>query len=122
MDGAENNPPSFFTSRHYEVCKYYSLNEHAVIPDVLIISLKVWNGLNEQEKKWLQQAADESVPVQRKLWEDSEEESLRVVREAGVEVSYPDKAPFAERAAAVYETFKDQPKVYNLIQKIKAIE
>ncbi len=122
VDGAENNPPSFYTSRHYEVCKYYSLNEHSMIPDVLVISLKVWNGLSEQEKEWLQQAVDESVLVQRELWEKSEKESLRIVEEAGVEISFPDKEPFAARAESIYEIFKNQPVVYNLIQRIKAEE
>lgn len=122
VDGAENNSPSLYTSRHYEVCKYYSLNEHSTIPDVLIISLKVWNSLSEQEKEWLQQAADESVPVQRKLWADSEAESMKVFKEAGVEIIYPDKAPFAEKTASVYDLFENQPVVYNLIKRIKEIE
>jgi len=119
VDGAENNPPSFFTSRHYEVCKYYSLNEHSMIPDVLAISLKVWNDLTDQQKEWLQQAADESVPVQRKLWAESVEESLKAVQEAGVIINYPDKEPFAERAASIYELFKDQPVIYSLIHQIQ---
>lgn len=50
VDGAENNPPSFVTSRHYEVCKYYSLNEHTAIPDMMIVSTKVWDLLSEEEK------------------------------------------------------------------------
>ena len=50
VDGAENNPPSFYTSHHYEVCKYYSINEHTMVPDVLIIGLKIWEDLTEQEK------------------------------------------------------------------------
>jgi len=45
VDGAENNPPSFYTSHHYEVCKYYSLNEHTMVPDVLIIGKKIWDDL-----------------------------------------------------------------------------
>lgn len=119
VDGAENNPPSFYTSRHYEVCKYYSLNEHTMVPDVLVISLKVWNGLTDKQKAWLQQAADESVPVQRKLWKESVEESLKLVREAGVQITYPDKEPFAQKAAVIYELFKAQPVVYRLIQQIR---
>lgn len=122
VDGAENNPPSFFTSRHYEVCKYYSLNEHSSIPDVLIMSLKLWNSLTGQEREWLQQAADESVTVQRELWAKSEEESLKAVAEAGVEIIYPDKEPFAGKVTATYDLFKDQPVVYNLIQRIKGEE
>ena len=122
VDGAENNPPSFFTSRHYEICKYYSLNEHSMVPDVLVISLKVWNDLSDQQKQWLQQAADESVPVQRALWAESVEESLIAVQEAGAVIIYPDKEPFAEKAAGIYDMFKDHPVIYNLIKQIKEAE
>ncbi len=122
VDGAENNPPSFYTSHHYEVCKYYSLNEHTMVPDVLIISLKVWEKLTEQEKKWLQQAADESVEVERKLWAESEKESLRIVQEAGVTINYPDKEPFAEKVEDLLESYRDDEKIYDLITRIKAVE
>ncbi len=120
VDGAENNPPSFYTSHHYEVCKYYSLNEHSMVPDVLIISLKVWNDLSDQEKEWLQQAANESVPKERELWAESVKESLAAVEKAGVTVIYPDKEPFAEKVQGMYEMFRDQPRVYNLLKRIRA--
>src|SRR5690606_7318352 len=57
VDGAENNPPSFHLSRHYEVCKYYTLNEHTTVPDVLIVSTHLWNSLDAQQQRWLQEAA-----------------------------------------------------------------
>ena len=122
VDGAENNPPSFYTSHHYEVCKFYSLNEHTMVPDVLIVSQKVWKKLTEQEKKWLQQAADESVAVQRKLWAESEIESLKIVQEAGVTVSYPDKEPFAAKVTELLESYRDNEKIYKLITSIKEVE
>jgi tripartite ATP-independent transporter DctP family solute receptor len=122
VDGAENNPPSFYTSHHYEVCKYYSLNEHTMVPDVLIVSLKVWDKLTDQEKAWLQQAADESVPVERKLWEESEKKSLQLVQEAGVTISYPDKAPFAAKVTPLLESYRDNEKLYDLITRIRAVE
>ncbi len=122
VDGAENNPPSFYTSHHYEVCKYYSLNEHTMVPDVLIVSLKVWKKLTDQEKNWLQQAADESVPVQRELWAKSEKESLEFVKDAGVIVTYPDKEPFSEKVTELLESYRDNEKIYNLITSIKEVE
>jgi tripartite ATP-independent transporter DctP family solute receptor len=122
VDGAENNPPSFYTSHHYEVCKYYSLNEHTMVPDVLIISLKVWKKLSEQEKKWLQQAADESVPVERKLWAESEKESLEKVQQAGVTIIYPDKKPFADKVVPLLDSYRDNKKLYDLITRIKAVQ
>jgi tripartite ATP-independent transporter DctP family solute receptor len=121
VDGAENNPPSFYTSHHYEVCKYYSLNEHTMVPDVLIVSEKIWKKLSEQEKKWLQQAADDAVPVQRKLWAESEIESLEIVQEAGVNIIYPDKEPFAEKVTELLESYRENEKLYDLITRIKAV-
>ena len=122
VDGAENNPPSFYTSHHYEVCKYYSLNEHTTVPDVLIISMKVWNKLTDQEKKWLQQAADESVPVERELWAESEKESLEAVEKAGVTIIHPDKKPFADKVAPLLESYKKDPKLYDLITRIREVQ
>ena len=121
VDGAENNPPSFYTSHHYEVCKYYSLNEHTMVPDVLIISQKIWRKLSEQEKLWLQQAADESVAVERKLWAESEKESLRIVQEAGVKINYPDKEPFAKKVTELLESYRENEKLFDLINRIKAV-
>lgn len=121
VDGAENNPPSFFFSRHYEVCKYYSLDEHTTIPDVLLISTDWWNDLSDQEQQWVKEAAKESVTYQRKVWEESEAESLRAVEEAGVTIIRPDKSKFSEEVQSVYEEYKDQPAKYELIQRIKAV-
>jgi tripartite ATP-independent transporter DctP family solute receptor len=77
VDGAENNPPSFYLSRHYEVCKHYSLDEHTSVPDVLLISTVIWEDLSEQEKQWIQEAADESYHYQKKLWQEATKGSLR---------------------------------------------
>lgn len=122
VDGAENNPPSFYTSHHYEVCKYYSLNEHTMVPDVLIISTVVWSKLNDQERKWLMDAVEASVPVERKYWAESEAESLKKVQEAGVKIIHPDKKPFEKKVEKIYEGFKDDKEIYSLIQRIKAVK
>jgi tripartite ATP-independent transporter DctP family solute receptor len=120
VDGAENNPPSFVTSRHYEVCKYYSLNEHTAIPDMMIVSTKVWDLLSDEERTWLQEAADESAVYQYKLWEESVAESMKILEEAGVEVLYPDKEPFRKEAEKVYELMKESdPEMYKLVQEIR---
>jgi tripartite ATP-independent transporter DctP family solute receptor len=121
VDGAENNPPSFYTSHHYEVCKYYCLNEHTMVPDVLIIGQKVWEKLSDQERTWLQQAADEAVPVQRKLWAESEKESLEIVEEAGVTIIYPDKEPFSVKVTELLESYRENEKLYELITRIRAV-
>jgi tripartite ATP-independent transporter DctP family solute receptor len=119
VDGAENNPPSFYLSRHYEVCKYYSIDEHTMIPDLLLVSTHLWNRLNTQEQAWLQEAIDRSVPFQREMWIQSENESLRAVIEAGVEVSYPEKKIFQEATLPLYESFSEDPEIAELIIRIR---
>ncbi|TDQ19220.1 tripartite ATP-independent transporter DctP family solute receptor [Algoriphagus boseongensis] len=120
VDAAENNPPSFYNSRHYEVCKYYSIDEHTAVPDVVLVSTKVWEELNEQEQQWLQEAADESAVYQAKLWKESVDESMREVQKAGVQISYPSKEPFAEGVKALYETIKaESPELRILIDRIQ---
>ncbi|MDH5380972.1 MAG: TRAP transporter substrate-binding protein, partial [Cyclobacteriaceae bacterium] len=94
VDGAENNPPSFYLSHHYEVCKYYTLDEHTILPDVVLISTHFWNSLSEEEQNWMQQAVDKAVIYQRKLWEESEAHALEEVEKAGVEIIRPDKSLF----------------------------
>lgn len=122
VDAAENNPPSFYLSRHYEVCKYYSIDQHTQVPDVLLISQIIWNKLSEEEQQWVQEAADESVVRQRVLWEASEQEAMEAVQAAGVEVNYPEKEPFQEEVQTVYEDFRDNEKLYSIIQRIKAVQ
>lgn len=122
VDGAENNPPSFFLSRHYEVCKFYSLDEHTTVPDVLIISTHLWDKLSPKEQAWVQKAADTSVKYQRKLWTIAETEAIEAVIKAGVTVVRPDKALFQKKVSMMYETYKDEKEIYELILKIKAVE
>jgi tripartite ATP-independent transporter DctP family solute receptor len=121
VDGAENNPPSFRTSRHYEVCPYYSLDEHTCLPDIVVISTKVWASLTEEQQRVLQEAADESVAYQRKIWAEAEEEDLRVVQEEGVTVLRPDKGPFRESVRPIWKGFEGT-EIGGLIDRIQEVE
>ncbi len=122
VDGAENNPPSFYLSHHYEVARFYTLDEHTSIPDVLLISLHVWHRLTPQQRQWVQEAALESAEYQKQLWKQSTEEALRAVEEAGVQIIRPDKQAFAEKVAPIYAQYRTQPDLYQLIERIRAVE
>ena len=113
VDGAENNPPSFFLSRHYEVCKFYSLDEHTTIPDVLIMSTHLWDKLSPKEQVWMQKAADASVKYQRELWAKAETDALEAVKNAGVTVVKPDKSLFQDKVLMMYEGYKKIKKINN---------
>ena len=119
VDGAENNPPSFVTSRHYEVCKYYSLDEHSSLPDVLVISTKYWNTLNPQQKEWMTEAAANSVVAQKKFWKDNVAECMEILKDANVEIIRPDKSTFANKVNPILTEFINQPGMKSLIENIQ---
>ena len=119
VDGAENNPPSFFTSKHYEVCKFYSLDEHTAVPDVLLIGTDTWKRLNDQQKEWVKKAVKVSTIAQRKLWAASETASIAAVKKAGVQVVYPEKKPFEEQTKGILKMFDGNEEMKSLITSIK---
>jgi TRAP-type C4-dicarboxylate transport system substrate-binding protein len=121
VDGAENNAPSFYLSRHYEVCKYYSLDEHTAVPDILLMSTVVWNSLSPDEQKLLQAAVDESVKYQKILWKEASNHALAEVQKAGVEVIYPDKTPYREAVRTMHESYRGTT-IFDLIREIENIE
>ena len=121
VDGAENNPPSFYLSRQYEVSKYYTLDEHTSVPDILLMSSRIWDDLTPDQQAWLQEAVDDSVAYQRKLWQEATDEALAAVQAAGVEVIYPDKAPFQQAVVAMKESYAGT-EVADLLKRIEAVE
>lgn len=122
VDGAENNPPSFYTSRHFEVCKYFSFNEHTRIPDIILMSTPVWQSLSPQVQQWIQEAADESSLYQRKLWKEFTEESVVKSKEQGVEFFYPDLKPFKDKAQPLLDKYAQDPVFGSILEKIKGTE
>ncbi len=105
VDGAENNPPSFYRSGHYEVCKHYSLDEHTMVPDIVLISTKTWNNLPADVQKMIQETADESVTYQKQLWKEDTEKALEMVQKNGVKIYHPDKAPFRLKVKKMHESY-----------------
>ncbi|HOM61393.1 MAG TPA: TRAP transporter substrate-binding protein [Anaerohalosphaeraceae bacterium] len=120
VDAAENNPPSFETSRHFEVCKYYILDEHVRVPDMLVISTEVWNHLSPQEQAILQEAVEESVVYNRKAWAEAEVASLNAVKAAGVTVIEPDKTLFQQAVRPMWERYKNT-ELGDLIRQIQEV-
>lgn len=119
VDGAENNPPSFHLTRHYETCKYYTLDKHTSIPDVLVIGTVFWERLTKEQQGWISSAARESVPVQRGYWKASEEASLKAVKEAGIEIIEPDLTSFQTATLPLLQEFKENKVLEPLIDRIK---
>lgn len=121
VDGAENNPPSYLSSRHYEVAKYYTPDAHTRVPDLLIVSNGVWDSLSVEERGWLQSAADESSRYQRELWAAKTKDALAAVVAGGVEIVDCDPAEFQAACAHIGDTVADTP-IGPWLERIKAAQ
>ncbi|WP_417257453.1 TRAP transporter substrate-binding protein [Celeribacter sp.] len=123
IDGAENNWPSFESSGHYEVAGYYTLDQHLIVPEVLVMSKASYDKLSAEEQQAVREAARASVPVMRDLWAEREKASEAKVREAGVEIITDiDKTPFIEAMVPVYEKYVTTDKLKDLVTRIQATE
>ena len=107
VDGAENNPPSLYLSRQYEVSKYYSLDEHTYVPDILLMSLHIWDGMSPQQQDWLQQAVNDSTAYQGELWQQASDDALAAIEASGVKIIRPDKAPFMAAVVEMKAEYED---------------
>ena len=119
VDAAENNFPSYESSRQFEVAKFYSKTEHSMAPEMLLFSKRLWDGLSPDDQKALRQAAKESVAVQRKLWDEREEKSLATVKAAGSQVIDVDKTSFQAVMKPVYDKFITDAKLRDMVKKIQ---
>lgn len=123
VDGAENNWPSYESSRHYEAAKFYSLTEHSMAPELLVFSKRIWDTLSKEEQTIIRAAAKESVPFMRKLWDEREAKSRAAVEAAGSQiVSDLDKKSFSDPMAPVYAKFAATPKLQDLVKRIQAAQ
>jgi TRAP-type C4-dicarboxylate transport system substrate-binding protein len=123
IDGAENNWPSFESSGHFEVAGYYTLDEHLIVPEVLVMSETSWDRLSEEDQALVMAAARDSVPYMREQWQAREAASEELVRAAGVEiVETIDKTPFIEAMVPVYETHVTTDTLRDLVTRIQATE
>lgn len=119
VDGAENNAPSLWTMKHYEVCKYYALDEHSMVPEVVMLSKKVWDTLSPEDQKLVMQVAAESVDYEKKLWAELTNKSLENLKQHGVIISKVDKEPFRKAVQPVYAKYPEYKTIINQISEIK---
>jgi len=123
VDGAENNWPSYESSGHYEVAQHYTLDQHLMVPEVLVMSEQSWDALSEEDQQIIRQAAEDSVPHMRELWQAREAASREKAVESGVQVVDDiDKTPFIEAMDPVYEEHVTSENLQELVERIRAVE
>ena len=120
VDGAENNWPSYESSRHFEAAKFYNVTEHSMVPEVLVFSKKIWDTLPKDDQALIRKTAKDSVPFMRKLWDERETKSRQVAEAGGAQViPIADKKPFIDAMTPVYAKFANTPKLQDLVKRIR---
>lgn len=119
VDGAENNIPSWVQTRHIEIAKVFSEDEHASIPDFLVISTKTWDSLTPEQQQILSTAAKNSEAYQQTLWESIDAETRAQAKAMGGEILKVDKAPFRAAVQPLFDEFKKDPQQAALLAKFE---
>ena len=123
IDGAENNWPPFVTTDHYKFAGYYTLTEHAMSPEVLVMSQKVWATLSPEDQKVFREAALRSSRFMREKWKDLEDRSRKQAEAAGVKVVADfDRKPFEAAMTGVYTKAQKDPAIAQLIERIRKVQ
>src|SRR6185503_2395731 len=120
IDGAENNPPSFVFDNHYQVAKSYTIDEHLIVPEMLVMSKKIFDSMSKDEQAAVKKAAREAQMEERKLWEKYEADAMEKAKKTGIQiiqVSDADKKKFQEAVKPVWDKYG--PKYAAMIKRIQ---
>ncbi|WP_406737116.1 TRAP transporter substrate-binding protein [Thioclava sp. GXIMD4215] len=120
IDGAENNFPSYDSSGHAEVAKYYTNDQHLIMPEVLAMSKSTFDRLSPEDQAAVKEAAKASVPVMRDLWAKQVQASIEKVKAGGAEVIMDvDKQPYIDAMAPLYDKYANTPELKDLVKRIQ---
>jgi tripartite ATP-independent transporter DctP family solute receptor len=120
VDGAENNPPSFYFDNHYQVAKFYTMTEHLIVPEILIFSRPTWDKLDKGDQELIAKVGREAQLDERKLWQEKEKDALDKMKAAGIEIdTVKDKKAFQDAVKPVWDKYGG--KYADLIKRIQAV-
>lgn len=123
IDGAENNWPSYVTTGHYKSAQHYTLTEHTMSPEVLIMSRRAWDSLSAEDRRIFRQAARESNLYMREKWTALETQSRAAAEKAGnAIVASFDRKPFEAAMSGIYAEAMRDPAIGSLIERIRQVQ
>src|SRR6478672_2332469 len=123
VDGAENNPPSFVFDNHYQVAKFYTVDEHLIVPEMVVFSKKIFDTLSKDEQAALIKFSHEAQQEERKLWDIYEKEAMDKAKAAGIQiiqVSDADKKAFQDAVKPVWDKYG--PKHADMVKRIQDVK
>ncbi|HEY8610660.1 MAG TPA: TRAP transporter substrate-binding protein [Roseomonas sp.] len=120
IDAAENNWPSYESTRHFEVARYFTTTEHSNVPEILAVSRQRWQRLNAADREILRTAARESATYQRELWAERERVSREKVIAGGAQViEITDRTPWSRLMEPLYTKYAAEPRMADLVRRIR---
>jgi len=119
VDAAENNIPSLYTSQQFEVVKYYVLDHHTRVPDIVLVGLNSWEKIKPEWQIIIEEAFDHAQNFQRRLWEKKCSEYLKIMKERGLTIIEPSLGPFVEKVKPLYKRLEGTP-IGKMAKRIKA--
>jgi tripartite ATP-independent transporter DctP family solute receptor len=121
VDGAENNPPSFVFDNHYQVAKFYTIDEHLIVPEMVVFSKKTWDTLSKEDQALLIKFGKEAQAEERVLWAQYEKEAMDKARAAGITITeIADKKAFQDAVKPVWDKYG--PKYADMIKRVQAVQ
>jgi len=123
VDGAENNPPSFVFDNHYQVAKFYTIDEHLIVPEMVVFSKKSWDAMSKDDQELLVKFGKEAQLEERKLWEIYEQQAMDKAKAAGiqiVQISDADKKAFQDAVKPVWDKYG--PKYAATVKRIQDVK
>ena len=123
VDGAENNPPSFVFDNHYQVAKFYTVDEHLIVPEMLVFSKKAFDAMSKEDQALLMKFSKEAQQEERKLWEVYEQQAMDKAKAAGIQiiqVSDADKKAFQDAVKPVWDKYG--PKYEAMVKRIQEVK
>jgi tripartite ATP-independent transporter DctP family solute receptor len=119
IDGAENNPPSYFTANHFSTpAKFYAQTNHLIIPEIFVMSKVAWDKLTPADQALIKRLSREAQLEQRGLWDKAVEENVAKLKAAGVEFVAVDQKPFFDATAPVRAKYGE--KLLDLMKRVEA--
>jgi tripartite ATP-independent transporter DctP family solute receptor len=117
IDGAENNPPSYFTANHYNTpAKFYAQTNHLIIPEIFVMSKIAWDKLSPADQALVKKLSRETQLEQRTMWDKSVADYSGKLKAAGIEFVPVDQKAFFEATAPVRAKYGD--KLADLMKRV----
>jgi tripartite ATP-independent transporter DctP family solute receptor len=123
IEGAENNWPSYVSTQHYKYARYYTLTEHSMAPEIVVMSKRAWDGLDEADRAVFREAAHESSLVMREKWREVEDASRRkAAAEGNVIIADFDRKSFVDVMAPIHDRMAADARIAPLIRRVRELE